>query len=125
MQHIQRSGDAARMPGIAPSPNTVTTDAVTDSGGSERPAAAADFTLLATATGKEGHYAVIRTSDGASRIVKVGDRVEGYVVKELRSASALLTKGAATVVARRPGLQRSKDESSQRSESAGPVTDAR
>lgn len=67
-------------------------------------AAKPEFTLLATVGGPNGMCAVIRSGESSTRVVAVGDIVEGgYKVRQIEKNRAVLGNGVDTVVVKRPG----------------------
>lgn len=61
------------------------------------------FELLATVGGPSGMTAVIRTGESDTRVVAVGDVLDGhYKVQKLEEGRAVLTDGRDTVVVKRP-----------------------
>ena len=68
-----------------------------------------DLTLLATVSGAGKTYAVIRIGASESKVVRVGDVLDGgFRVKEIRTDIAILTNGADVLVARRENAQGSQ-----------------
>ncbi len=62
------------------------------------------FALLTTVSGPNGLTAVIRIGDSATRVVTVGDTIDGYYkVTKLEQGRAVLRNGSDVIEVKRPG----------------------
>ncbi|MHB9036221.1 MAG: hypothetical protein ACYC64_06110 [Armatimonadota bacterium] len=90
-----------RQQSIAPVPNSpqpIARQAVSE----EKPPLP-EFELMTTVKGSQGYSAVIRTGGSETRVVEVGDKMEGgFKVVKIEPDRAVLTDGRDTIDAKRP-----------------------